>query len=273
MCKFSGTLLVSDMDGTLLTDDKRVSERNREAIRYFIKNGGLFALASGRAPVSLEKYRGQIPVNAPVITLNGAALYDMDRAQIVWEGGLDDRAAAEVMELVAGRFPSTGIEVYTREGIHLVLNNNMTRRHMEIERLPFALAELGKLPRPFYKVLFADEPETLKQIEQYLRQQNIGERFPQLRFVYSERTYYEMLSREDSKGAVLLRLAEMLGVGRNRLYCIGDNYNDAELFEVSALGFAPDNAVPEIKKRAARAVCSNNDGAVADTIQYLDKIL
>ena len=60
MGKFDGILLVSDLDGTLLTNDKRLSEENREAIDRFVEEGGIFTFATGRTTygmrVVLEQY-------------------------------------------------------------------------------------------------------------------------------------------------------------------------------------------------------------------------
>ena len=85
MGKFTGVLLASDYDNTLLDTESarrsggeapRVSERNQAALRYFMEQGGRFAVATGRALAALEHFVDEIPMNAPAIICNGAALYD-----------------------------------------------------------------------------------------------------------------------------------------------------------------------------------------------------
>ena len=85
MGKFDGVLLASDFDNTLLNTETarrtgaevpEVSRRNREALEYFMAGGGRFAIATGRALAAFIKFADQVPMNAPGIVCNGAALYD-----------------------------------------------------------------------------------------------------------------------------------------------------------------------------------------------------
>ena len=65
--KFSDYLLVSDMDATLLNDDHIISEENRQAIDYFIKNGGRFTVATGRMVEAVRAYMPNLHINAPAV--------------------------------------------------------------------------------------------------------------------------------------------------------------------------------------------------------------
>lgn len=85
MGKFDGLLLVSDFDNTLVyteealqkcVDMPPVSDKNRAALEYFMANGGLFAVATGRAKPAFETVVDGIPMNAPTVLFNGAAIYD-----------------------------------------------------------------------------------------------------------------------------------------------------------------------------------------------------
>lgn len=62
--KFSDYLLVSDMDATLLDDNHTISEENRQAIDYFIKNGGRFTVATGRMVEAVRAYMPNLHINA-----------------------------------------------------------------------------------------------------------------------------------------------------------------------------------------------------------------
>ena len=77
MGAFDGYYLYCDLDGTLFDDDKRVSLENRQAIERFVKEGGKFGVATGRAPSIIGTIERDLPVNAPCILLNGAGLYDL----------------------------------------------------------------------------------------------------------------------------------------------------------------------------------------------------
>ena len=83
MGKFDGVLLASDFDNTLLyTEDALrtggpvppLPERNREALDYFIREGGAFSIATGRALAAFARYADMVPMNAPGVVCNGAAI-------------------------------------------------------------------------------------------------------------------------------------------------------------------------------------------------------
>ena len=85
MGKFDGVLLVSDFANTILNTElprrtgcpiPPISQRNVEAIRYFMANGGRFAVATGRALPAFRMFAEQVPMNAPAVVCNGGALYD-----------------------------------------------------------------------------------------------------------------------------------------------------------------------------------------------------
>ena len=85
MGKFDGVLLASDFDNTILNTERPrrtgcpippISQRNVEALRYFMDNGGRFAVATGRALPAFRMFAEQVPMNAPAVVCNGGALYD-----------------------------------------------------------------------------------------------------------------------------------------------------------------------------------------------------
>ena len=80
-----------------------------------------------------------------------------------------------------------------------------------------------------------------------------------------------MTARGATKGDMVLRLAEQLGVARGDIYCIGDHANDLPMLSVAAVGFAPANAIDAVKQSGAQIVCHCADGALADVIEFLDR--
>ncbi|MBQ7040251.1 MAG: HAD-IIB family hydrolase, partial [Clostridia bacterium] len=83
MGKFSGVLIACDVDGTLV-EGGVLSDENAKAIRWFIKEGGLFTVATGRTPNHIkEHYMPSLSVNAPMICVNGTVI--ADEGEILWE--------------------------------------------------------------------------------------------------------------------------------------------------------------------------------------------
>lgn len=76
MGKFDGIVLLSDMDGTLLDDQKQISEENQRAIDRFEREGGCFCIATGRPPMTTVDFEELLPADAPRVYLNGAFVRD-----------------------------------------------------------------------------------------------------------------------------------------------------------------------------------------------------
>ena len=81
---FSDVLLTVDYDRTLTAPDSTVPERNIEAIRYFIENGGAFTINTGRSVPMTKVFRDKVPVNAPLLLYNGSAAYDLAEKKLTF---------------------------------------------------------------------------------------------------------------------------------------------------------------------------------------------
>ena len=104
MGKFDGILLCSDLDDTLLTTDKHISDDNKRMIEYFKQEGGKFTFATGRIPHGAKLMLKYIEPNAPMVCFNGAGIFDHRTDELLWRMALDDDAV-KVMEFVDKNFP------------------------------------------------------------------------------------------------------------------------------------------------------------------------
>nr|MBO2470737.1 Cof-type HAD-IIB family hydrolase [Bacillota bacterium] len=143
------------MDGTLLDEQGRISEENRDAIAWFCRQGGLFTLATGRMEASVAPYLEQVEVNAPLILYNGARLVDMRTRTVLWEAFLPPEAY-ELVEAVRAAFPDVNTVLY-HGGVPYAYP--YTERVAEHERKDgVACARLDRLadlpPGPLTKVLW-----------------------------------------------------------------------------------------------------------------------
>ena len=118
MGRFSGKLLVSDMDATLLDSEGKISDANREAIEYFISEGGRFTVASGRMVPAVSAYFDRMTINAPAILHNGAKLYDYETETAIFEKFIEDGRKAAIRRVHDER-PELGIEVYSDELVYV----------------------------------------------------------------------------------------------------------------------------------------------------------
>ena len=84
MGKFDGVLVCTDLDGTLLRNDKTISKENLEAIEYFKNEGGYFTIVTGRMPYYVGDIVPKVKPNVPFGCVNGGGLYDYESKKYLW---------------------------------------------------------------------------------------------------------------------------------------------------------------------------------------------
>lgn len=260
----SDLLLVSDMDGTLLTRDKRISDRNMEAVRRFTSYGGRFTIATGRSVVSAERYVKLLELRQPAILFNGAAVYDYGKKGIIWHTDLIPEAIDYVRDIMRD-FPTVGVEVLTEEQIHIPRWNRYVTRHVCTENLTYRLSTVDEISSGWLKVLFALDHDLIPSLASYVREKN----YAGVDFVESDQHYFEMLPQGNSKGTALLQLADILQVPHDHLIAVGDYYNDLEMIRKAYLGVAVSNAPNEVKDAADLVLGSHEEDAFADLIDLI----
>jgi Cof subfamily protein (haloacid dehalogenase superfamily) len=269
--KFDNLLIISDIDGTLLSDDKTINKKNIEAIDYFIKNGGRFTLASGRSYSSIPNILEQVKVNAPCLCVNGSIIYDYQDKKILWEQQLDQAQAKPIVERIMKRFKTVGVEIFTGSGMCMVRSNKYTDIHIKRESMHYKASTLDGAMLPWYKVLICDHPEKLLEVEEFVIASGILQEYEGCRFVFTEDIFYELINKDTSKGNALKVLQQRFGFKFDKIYAIGDNYNDVEMINTADVGVGVKNAVTKLLDAADLVVCSNNDGAIYDLVNYIEK--
>lgn len=265
MGKFDGKLLVSDMDATLLNSVSEISAANREAIEYFMSEGGRFTVASGRMVHAVRFYFDQMRINAPAVLYNGAKLYDYGSEKTVHEEFIEDwRKPA--LKRVYENHPEFGLEVYSGEIAYVY------RRCFETERFltkPYKV--VYEMPdevwdMPWTKALIIGRREDLDGFEPIYRA-----RYDKGLSVRSGDHYLDLVSSAASKGAGVRRLAALLGIERENIYAAGDNMNDIDMLRAAGHAYAVANAEPAVKAAADEIVPGCDEDAIAYIIESLLK--
>ena len=280
MGKFDRVLLASDFDNTLVhtkaaldagsTELPPMPVRNREALDYFTKNGGYFSVSTGRALPAFSRYAAELPINAPCIIANGAGLYDFRTERYVETAFLDESIRPHIAELL--RYdPALPFEIYhTDRRIHAMHPNRFILNHEHLTRTKIeVIDDFAAVDFPLVKLLFEDERDKLDALNDYILSRDWADRYE---LIYSSDNLLELTARGATKGEMVLRLAKHLGIKREDIYCIGDHGNDISMAELSAIRFAPANAIDAMKALPDMHIVSHcGDGAVADVIEALDK--
>lgn len=267
MGKFDGVLLASDFDDTLYDWNFRIPERNLEAIRRFTQEGGYFVVATGRAHRTFAPYAPLIPMNAPAVLSNGAAIYDFQTETVLEQTHLPASAPRELAEIME-EFPSLAAEFYYGDDIYVYRANEITEAHLKKVNCDCTRCSIPEMPTPWVKAIFHQERETLLPVQAKMLEQ-WGDRYEA---IFSNHYYLELTAKGSNKGGGVTRVAQMLGVSPEHVYCVGDNQNDITMLERSAIPFAPANCAQEVKDWGARILCHCNDGVIGDIVDLLDKL-
>jgi Cof subfamily protein (haloacid dehalogenase superfamily) len=256
-------LLVTDVDGTLLTPDRRILPSVREAVRAARCCGVRVCLATGRTWSSVHPYAEALDIDPPIILFNGGVVHDFRKGRTLLRQTLDPEHARTVLELLRA-FPEVQPHLYVDDRIYVGRMNDLTRTYARKDGVHVeAVGDLMKvLPPDPMKILIVGEPEELARVEATIRRY-----CPDIHAVFSEATYLEILPAGVSKGSALRVLAQAVGVELQETIAVGDNPNDLEMIQTAGLGVAVANAHPDVKAVAQYVTVRPGGEAIAEVIQ------
>lgn len=280
MGKFDGVLIASDYDNTLaFTEDALVlgqsmpaiSEENRRAIEYFMAQGGVFSVATGRAKPAFDPVQPRIPMNGPAILFNGAALYDYGAQRYLRTAFLPDSVRPHIRQ-VLDHWPQAAVELYHDDNsIHALQSNAYTEAHCHITHAPtIHAASMEEVPSPIAKALFELDSRDMDAFCHYIHQQDWACLYEEV--LPSNDFLAELTARGANKGAMVSYLAQLLHIAPQNIYCVGDHANDISMLQLSAIPFAPENAIPAVLAvDGLHRLPHARENAIAEMIALLDR--
>ncbi len=268
MGKFDGVLICTDLDGTLLKNDKTISQENLNAIEHFKNEGGYFTFITGRMPFFVSYVLNAIKPNAPFGCVNGAGLYDEAKGDYVWKATMPN-AVLELVELIDRHFPDVGIQVNTFYKTYFCKENQVMKNFRAVTGLENLVCHYRDVKEPIAKIVFGSETDAeIKQIESLLKSHPLADGFD---FIRSEETLYEILPKGIGKGTAITKLCEHLQLDIKKSIAIGDYNNDISMFRAAGVGIAVSNACQEALDAADFITVSNEEHAIAKVISDLEQ--
>ena len=267
MKKFEGILICTDLDGTLLKNDKTISRENLEAIEYFKSEGGKFTFITGRMPASVFGICEILKPELPFGCINGGGVYDYHKKEYLWYETISPRVL-EVVEHIERHAEGIGYQVNTLDTIWFCRDNPAMQRFRALTGVPDLRCDYREIREPVAKVVFGDlDPRGILRIEELYYEHPLADQF---QFISSEKTLCEILPKGVHKGLGLRKLSEILGVPRERTIGVGDYSNDVELLRCAGVGIAVENANDAAKAAADRITVSNESHAIAKIISDIE---
>lgn len=266
MGKFDGVLICTDLDGTLLNTDKKVSSENKKAIEFFKSEGGIFTFVTGRMPFFVSEVYEQVNPNAPIGCINGGGLYDFKKEEYIWTS-LMSKEVLELVKAVDEKFPDVGIQVNTFYKVYFCKENKTMVDFRKSTKLPNITCNYTDVNEPIAKIVFgAETEEEILGIKETLSAHPKAKKFDYIR---SEKTLFEILPKGINKGISITKLAEHFNLDKNKTVAIGDYNNDIPMFSAAKIGVAVSNACEEALSTADYITVSNDEHAIAQIIYDL----
>jgi len=259
MNRFAGYAIYSDIDNTLLAPDGTIAARNLEALERFTREGGLFALASGRGPTKqvFDLFARLPMINAPCILLNGALLYEIRTRTALRFRPLPPQLHDWLCDLHRA-WPDWPISVCTAEERYQIGPDVEDR---------VACAAVETLTMPWGKLLFhVPAPRRLEAME-WLSAQGLSG----IDVTACDEALVEIVPHGVSKGSALEEIIAEYGLARRKVAAAGDYDNDLAMLQTPGIrAFCPANAAEKIKAVCERTLCDVRGGVLADIVELFE---
>lgn len=277
---FSHILISCDFDRTLTAPDSTIPQRNLDAIRYFMENGGAFTVNTGRSLAMSRALLARVPVNAPVILYNGGAAYDLQKEAFLFchTISLDPAETCARIREISGDLI---VEIQGVEAHYNYVSDPGWLEFYDANCCPARVIDADTPIGPFLKMsiygpltsstvssLFSGSEELAARYD-YVEQQLKATFGNQFSYARASRWMLDLNAAGATKGVAARELANRLG--RKTLVCIGDEFNDLTMMEEADFAYCPaDGSLAD----RYETVCGCAEGAVADVIfEKLPKIL
>lgn len=261
-------LVASDLDGTLLGSDSRLTPRTTEALRAIDAAGIQVVAVTGRSHWSSVEILRPAGCFRWIICSNGATVYDFSAEAVVHDRPLDDYDVEHIVDRLRTTFPSVGFAWESPNGIfhspQWVTNRSATDSRFVAKRSRQA-KELSFDDGPILKLMIAHhELTTYEWLDAVV---------PHLPNGFSASTsgaaFVEVTRGDANKGAALEHLCVGLSIDREETIAFGDHSNDLPMLTWVGTGYAMANADPRVRQVADRTAPPNGEDGVAQILEGL----
>jgi hypothetical protein len=257
-------LVIADVDGTLVTQEKILTERAAQSVFDLRAAGIKFAVTSGRPPRGMAMLVDPLKLDEPLAAFNGGVLTQPDLTTIVHENFLARAMVEKVIKIILDHkldvWLYTGQDWYVRD----VNAPHVAREQWTVKFPPKVVPNFEGLLKDVAKVVgVSDDLDAVQQCEKDA-QDACGDQASAAR---SQPYYLDVTHPKANKGEVVLTMSQLLKVPVEQIATIGDMPNDVLMFKKSGVSIAMGNASPEVQKSATYVTDSNEKEGFADAME------
>lgn len=258
-------LIASDMDDTLLNNNREISPRNEAAIKKAIAEGIVFTLASGRMYCSMQPYAQKLGLDVPLVSYNGALVKGAISCKVYVNSPLKLPTALDLLQYVKenGHY----VQVYMGDKLYVKEENEYSRMYAKISGIQAVAIgeEIYSIKEAPNKLLLMTATENFE-----ATWKDVEEKFKgRVDVTSSKDNYLELMEPGVNKWQAVKSLAKSFGIKPEEIMCIGDSNNDLSMIKNAGIGVAVANAKPQVQKYAKMVTASNDNDGVALAIENI----
>lgn len=259
-------IVFSDVDGTLLNSEHRVTELTCDAIMKLKDNKIPFVIISARSPSGIYPILLENGFNCPIISYSGGLILDENR-NILFNKGMSVLSANEIITYIEEENFDTSWCVYSLD--EWIVKDKNDSRIIREESIVKASSKQGNVlslqkDSKINKILCICNPEHIIDIEN-----NLKSRFPEYSIVKSSDILLEIMEREVTKAFAVKTLCSLLKIDISEAIAFGDNFNDYDMLETVGCGFVMGNAPEIIKEELGNVTLDNDHDGIAVALKKI----
>ena len=259
-------MIALDMDGTLLNPKESITPRVHNAIHRAVKRGIHVVLATARPPRSVRFYHRALKLTTPIISHNGALIWDEKQKCVLRHISLPHNVVRKVIDFARNRCPNVIPSVEIIDRLYSDHFGIVPADAIPVGRTfnPDVIANLESfLHVPVTRVMFHAKPSIIDELNYLLPQRfNL-----QIGIFRSDSRLLQVMARDTNKAMALDFVCKSYGINRNNVLAVGDNANDLSMLQWAGISAAMANGPEHIRKAARHVVPSNREDGVAVAIE------
>jgi Cof subfamily protein (haloacid dehalogenase superfamily) len=257
-------MVIADVDGTLVTQEKVLTKRAVEAVLRLHDAGIQFSVTSGRPPRGMAMLIDPLKLTQPLAAFNGGVLIKPDLKTVVDQKFLPAGVPEKVIEAIENH----GLDVWLYTDIEWFVRDpnapHVAREQWTVKFPPTVIKTFaGLLGRVAKIVGVSDDLERVAKCEKDVQQAG-GTHISAAR---SQPYYLDVTHPQANKGEVVLSISRLLNIPAAEIATLGDMPNDVLMFKKSGVSIAMGNASPEVQAAATYVTSTNEDEGFAKAIE------
>jgi 5-amino-6-(5-phospho-D-ribitylamino)uracil phosphatase len=256
-------LVAVDLDGTLLTSGKKITERTRRVLQAILNQGVKVLLASARPPRSVAAVYKALKLKDCIICYNGALIYDPPTRTVLAHQPIRLSLAKKVIQMAREMYPPMAVSVEVLD--EWLTDRAAAGRNGEPQkRVPDTPAAIDSwLTCDVTKLLLLGPEAYLDGLRAKLNALFAHK----LATAQSDHNLLQIMSAEVSKGNALKFVCKHYGIPLRRTIAIGDAHNDIDMLQMAGIGIAMADAPTRVKTAATYVTTGNDEDGVADALE------